>query len=97
MMQVIILQFSFNSVARERGRKHTAWGASPRIDSKKAREPARAGDSAKHLGLSPVSRARRKFCFAILGLAPQALCFRPHRGLNLYHCQRNDDSLIIKM
>ena len=35
----------------------------------------------KPFELSPVSRALTYFRFVILGLAPQALCCRPLRGL----------------
>jgi len=34
--------------------------------------------------LSPASRAQPDFFALILGLAPQALCCRPLRGLNLF-------------
>ena len=40
-----------------------------------------AGDSMGHFRLSAASRAPTRFWFVILGLAPQALCCRPLRGL----------------
>jgi len=41
-----------------------------------------AGDSVVHPVLSPAPRAQSLLVFVILGLAPQALCFHPLRGLN---------------
>ena len=41
-----------------------------------------AGDSRYDHALSPASRARL-CCVSVLGLAPQALCLRPLRGLNM--------------
>jgi hypothetical protein len=39
------------------------------------------GDSLIHIGLPPASRAPRSDSLTNLGLAPQALCCRPLRGL----------------
>ena len=47
--------------------KHKAWGASPRFTNPKTCEPANAGDSVS--------------IYAILGLAPQALCLHLLRRL----------------
>ena len=64
------------------GRKHKAWGASPRIKIKKAIEPAKRATAFRMDALSPASRAQSCFLIQILGLAPQALCCRPLRGLD---------------
>ena len=58
------------------GRKHKAWGASPRIAIYKSNRARGAGDSATGNKLSPAFSH-----ILILGLATQALCFRPLRGL----------------
>jgi len=57
------------------GRKRKAWGASPRIRKAKIFGAREAGDSLKSSRCRPLARA-------ILGLAPQALRFRPLRGLS---------------
>jgi len=66
------------------GRKHKAWGASPRIAGKKSDQARESGRQRFMLRLTPASRARSRFLLAILGLAPQALCSRPLRGLRLF-------------
>jgi len=71
-------------LARDSGREHKAWGASPRITNQKHIEAREAADSLKWSTLSPASRARASFINQILGLAPQALCRRPlSRALKL--------------
>ena len=51
---------------------------------KKAIEPAERATARHGFGLSPASRAQSFYYDSILGLAPQALCFRPLRGLNSF-------------
>jgi len=46
----------------------------------------RARDSGRQL--SPASRARTSLGFDFLGLAPQALCFRPLRGRRVWNRAR---------
>jgi len=48
---------------------------------KKTLEPAKWATACNADALSPASRARPYFLHSILGLAPQALCSRPLRGL----------------
>jgi hypothetical protein len=62
-----------------RGRKHKAWGASPRTIAKNKQVRAReAGDRPSAIARFAGSKF---FLDLILGLAPQALCYRPLRGL----------------
>lgn len=68
------------------GRQHKAWGVSPRSSTKMSIEPAKRV-TAVTLCIRPnFSAAARcagfdRFPDAILGLTPQALCWRPLRGL----------------
>jgi len=51
---------------------------------KKAIEPAERATARHGFGLSPAPRAKLFYYDSILGLAPQALRFRPLRGLNCF-------------
>ena len=66
------------------GRQHKAWGASPRIRIKKFLRAREAGGSAWAIGCRPLRGLVRFFDYAILGLTPQALCWRPLRGLGTF-------------
>jgi len=69
--------------ARDSGRKHKAWGASPRItklNSGGARDSGRQRIDA--LGCRPLHGLNR-ILIQFLGLAPQALCRGPLRGLGI--------------
>jgi len=66
------------------GRKHKAWGASPRIINKKSQRARETGDSLKWSRCRPLRGLNRYWGIVILGLAPQALCFRPLRRLNAF-------------
>jgi len=62
--------------------QHKAWGASPRMECKKKHsEPAKRPTAVTHHRTVARSAGSHAFYFAILGLAPQALCCRPLRGL----------------
>src|SRR5215212_10700996 len=64
------------------GRKHKAWGASPRIEIEIERLSPRSGrQRVMVLGCRPLRGLKLFGLPLILGLAPQALCFRPLRGL----------------
>ncbi len=70
-------------VVREGGRQRKAWGASPRINIENRREVREAADSPKQLRAVARFAGSKYFCLVILGLAPQAICFRPLRGLGI--------------
>jgi len=61
--------------------KHKAWGASPRFTNPKTCEPANAGDSVSGSWAVARSAGSHVFIYAILGLAPQALCLHLLRRL----------------
>src|SRR5919205_685365 len=67
--------------AREAGDSIKPGARAPGSRNQKQIEPANAGDSLLDRALSPASRAPCPFLILILGLAPQALCCRPLRGL----------------
>src|SRR5919112_6750749 len=70
--------------ARGAGGSIKPGAQAPGSQIKKSCRAREAGDSAYLIGLSPASRARWLFVSnSILGLAPQALCFRPLRGLGV--------------
>ena len=73
------------------GRKHKAWGASPRNETPKTRVGARVA------GGSAVARCAgwNVLCIAYLGLAPQALCFHPLRGLKKFEADRGGNLFVI--
>ena len=68
------------------GRQHKAWGVSPRVKYQNVIKPAKRVTAVPH-NIRPNDSAAARFAGfdrfpdAILGLAPQALCWRPLRGL----------------
>ena len=64
------------------GRKHKAWGASPRIAKRKYYSSPRRGWQRVQKRLSPTSRAQFCFLFAFPGACAKALCCRPLRRLD---------------
>src|SRR4051794_147278 len=63
------------------GRKHKAWGASPRITNQKHIEAREAVDSPEMAHAVARFTGSKIICLVILGIAPQALCLHPLRGL----------------
>jgi len=69
------------------GRQHKAWGVSPRIALKRSEPSPRSGRQPDHTESVQSAKSIARFAgsttfrFLILGLTPQALCWRPLRGL----------------
>src|SRR5215212_9008346 len=71
--------------AREAGDSIKPGAQAPGSDHKKQARARETGDSVKFTGFRPLSRAPTFFYWYLnLGLAPQALCCRPLRGLYAY-------------
>src|SRR5215213_1653806 len=68
-------------------RKHKAWGASPRFKYQQEVGARDSGRKPVNFTVSPV-HGLRLVCDLILGLAPQALCCRPLRGLGQVNGER---------
>jgi hypothetical protein len=63
----------------------------PGSRTKKIFEPAKRVTAHDAKRCRPLSRALPSYYFVILGLAPQALCFRPLRGLVTFGCKTSRD------
>src|SRR5215217_8958264 len=70
--------------AREAGESIKPGAPAPGSELENAIEPVETGDSPNINALSPASRAPRFYFDINLGLAPQALCCRPLRGLHAF-------------
>ena len=57
--------------------------ANPRKETRKREEPTEWAAAVMRAQLSPASRAMELSWYIHLGLAPQALCLRPLRGLDV--------------